>query len=120
MSKQARLYVLDLDGTTTQDNSWQRLNLAMGVTEEEDQFYYDAYHRGEITFSEWTDHLIKIFLQRGNPTRQSISRVLQDFTFFPGVREAVKELQAQGDYVALVSAATDIFVKAVGRELGAD
>lgn len=47
----------DIDNTLTEDNSWERLNLAAGMTAEEDYELYRQFHSGDITYTEWTDEL---------------------------------------------------------------
>lgn len=113
-----KLVVLDLDGTTVGENSWRKLNAAMGVTPGLDRHYYNLYHRGRITYPAWINALVRMFHRRGDPTKDNIFRILLNYSLYPGVREVVNELKARGIHVVIISGAMDIFVKAVAEDLG--
>ena len=49
---QPKLIVFDLNHTLIRDNSWRNLNLAMGITPEEDAALMARAARGEITDAE--------------------------------------------------------------------
>jgi phosphoserine phosphatase len=112
-----QLLVIDVDGTLTQGNSWQRLSFAMGVTPEEVEHYYHLYHIEQaMSYQSWIDTIVKIYLKRSKPTRQRITEVMHDYELMPGAREAIRILR-EHYRIAIVSGATDIFVEAVAADL---
>lgn len=113
-----RLVAIDLDGTLIPQCSWQVLNLAMGVTSEEDEHFFRIYHEGKISYREWIDVIIGLYRQRGNLSRGFISDALRQCRPRPGAREAIADLKACGFELALISGTMDVMVKAMAEELG--
>jgi phosphoserine phosphatase len=116
--EEIKLVVFDIDKTLTEGYSWEKLNLALGVTQDEDRFLYDLHAAGKINYQTWVDRLLPIYQERGNPTRKRIFEILGKCTFFPGAREAVEFLKDEGYEIALISGGPDIAVDAVAKELG--
>jgi len=116
----AKLIVIDLDGTMTTGNSWQKLNTAMGATVAEDDYYYDLYAAHKITYQQWVDALIDIYRRRSIPTKETLSRQLLQYSYIPWARQTVAEMKRRGYNLAIISGAIDIFVNAVANDLGID
>ena len=58
---QPKLIVFDLNHTLIRDNSWRNLNLAMGITPEEDAVLMARAAQGEITDAEGQAWLLQRF-----------------------------------------------------------
>lgn len=118
MEQGIKLVIFDVDDTLTDASSWQRLNLAMGVTPEEDQDLYDRYHRGEFSYEEWVGKLFDIYRKHGRANRESVRKVLASYEYKPGAKELVGYLKGKGYALALISGSVDLYVNEVARDLG--
>lgn len=113
-----KLVVLDVDGTLTQTNSWLQLNLALGMTEAEDQALYNQYSDGQISYPQWQAALLSNYQKYGEATKTQVKNVATDFELVPGASDMVHYLQnkyqvilASGSYyehVAAVASKLDV------------
>ena len=115
---QPKLIVFDLNHTLIRDNSWRNLNLAMGITPEEDAALMARAARGGITDAEGQAWLLQRYQQRGDCHREAVRRVLSQYTYMPHAQMVVAALQARGYRVAINSGAMDILVSIVAEQLG--
>ncbi len=115
---QPKLIVFDLNHTFIRDNSWRNLNLAMGITLEEDAALMARAVRGEITDAEGQAWLLQRYQQRGDCRRVAVQRILSQYTYMPHAQMVVVALQARGYRVAINSGAMDILVGMVAEQLG--
>ena len=115
---QPKLIVFDLNHTLIRDNSWCNLNLAMGITPEEDAALIACAAQGEITDAEGQAWLLQRYRQRGDCHREAVQRVLSQYTYMPHAQMVVAALQARGYRVAINSGAMDILVSIVAEQLG--
>jgi phosphoserine phosphatase len=115
---QPKLIVFDLNHTLIRDNSWRNLNLAMGITPEEDAALMARAAQGEITDAEGQAWLLQRYRQRGDCHREAVQRVLSQYTYMPHAQMVVAALQARGYRVAINSGAMDILVSMVAEQLG--
>lgn len=117
---QKQLVIFDLNKTLIKETSWYEFNLAMGVTETEDETLYrlGPEKEGVLNYHEWIDLLKKIIVKRGKASRPNVEKVLLDYTFSDGAREVVDTLKQQGHPVAIVSGSFNIVVDDVARKLG--
>lgn len=112
------LIIFDLNKTLINENSWLKLNQAMGVTADEDADLLERAARGEITDSEAQLELLNLYQQRGDVLRAHIAQILTEYTYKPFAREVVAELGRRGYELAIISGAMDILVAQVADELG--
>ena len=115
---QPKLIVFDLNHTLIRDNSWRNLNLAMGITPEEDAALMTRAARGKITDAEGQAWLLQRYQQRGDCHREAVQRVLSQYTYMSHAQMVVAALQARGYRVAINSGAIDILVSMVAEQLG--
>ena len=115
---QPKLIVFDLNHTLIRDNSWRNLNLAMGITPEEDATLMARAARGGITDAEGQAWLLQRYRQRGDCRRVAVQRILSQYTYMPHAQMVVVALQARGYRVAINSGAMDILVSMVAEQLG--
>ena len=114
-----KLVCFDLDETLTTEPSWYNLNMALGVTHDEDRnLFNNYYHHKTISYEEWVIALIEIFKNRGLATRARITQTLSVFKYRPGAKDIVKYLKAKNYHIALISGAADIHVDLVAKDLG--
>jgi len=113
-----KLVCFDLDRTLIKENSWYDLNLALGITHEEDTAMYDDYMAGKFTYPEWTKKLLELFKHNPKANEKDITEILSRYTLVDGAREAVSYLKEKGYHVALISGSLDVLVDLVARDLG--
>lgn len=116
-SKSVKLVCFDLDDTLLLQNSWVKLNIGLGVTEKEDQHYYEQYHQGIITYDEWQQTLLSLYKRQGPVPRSKIEAILQDYRLHPDAAIVTKNLQERGYTLALISGSFDILVNTIARHL---
>lgn len=117
-SKKIKLICFDLDKTLTHQNSWYDLNLALGMTADEDQQLYDEYYAGKIDYKEWIKKILEIFKARGKANLNTITEILSKNSVVEGGKELVEYLQNKGYQVVLISGSIDIAVKQIAQKLG--
>lgn len=115
-----KLVIFDLNKTLIEENSWLSLNLALGVTQAEDDMLMSWGSEGEgiITDQQGQDILCSIYQKRGDVSRDNIMKILNKYTYKPGAKEMIKHLQGNGFEIALISGSMDILVEKVAKELG--
>ena len=111
------LVCFDLNKTLLNETTWDDLNLALGLSREEDQRYIDEFAAGEITYREWTKILLDLYLQRGRADRQTILNSILRYTYRPGAKELVYYLKQQGYHLALISGSLDLLIDKIAQEL---
>lgn len=113
-----KLIVFDLNKTLIEENSWLDLNLAMGITQEEDDELVRLAAAGKIDDAEGQRRLLAIYKERGEPTRQNIMNVIGKYRYKTGAEDTIRELGRRGFELALISGSMDILVEKVASELG--
>lgn len=113
-----KLIVFDIDGTLIGGNSWLSLNLAVGVTKEEDFALYTAYSNGKLAYADWTTELVRLYQERGILTESVAVEALTSYTLVPGARELVSELKGKGYMTAAITGGFDITAEAIRNDLG--
>ncbi len=113
-----KLVCFDLDDTLLLQNSWVKLNIGLGVTEKEDQYYYEQYHKGAITYAEWQQTLLELYTRNGPVSRVSIDAILQAYELHPDAGNVIARLQERDYQLALASGSFSILVTAVAERLG--
>lgn len=117
-----RLIVFDLNKTLIKETSWYELNLAMGMTPEEDEMLYrlGPEKEGVLEFGEWINLLAKIMIARGHASRREIEEVVLNYTFVEGAKEVVAELQRRGFTIAIITGGFNLVADKVAHELGVE
>ncbi|PLX27348.1 hypothetical protein C0583_03455 [Candidatus Parcubacteria bacterium] len=107
---------VDLNETLVKEQTWPELNFAMGMTPEEDSFFYNQHKEGKITYSEWVNLALDIYRERGNPTKEAVEDIIMNYTYYPFAKELIEYLQ-QKYTVILISGAMDLLVQKIAAEL---
>lgn len=116
------IIAFDLNKTLIKDNSWYDLNLAMGITAEEDEFLYRLGPEGEgiLTYAEWINILARLMKARGQASRKNIEDIILKFTYLEGAKETVKAMKDRGLVVGLITGALSPIADKVAHELAMD
>ncbi len=118
MKYDIRLICFDLNKTLISENTWFNLNLAMGVTEQEDRHMFDLYSEGKLSYVDWQKELEKIYIKSGKATKENILKIIYQYTYVEGTRDVVRYLREQGYILSLISGSIDVLVERVASELG--
>ena len=113
-----KMVCFDLNRTLIVENTWEDLNLAMGVTPEEDAKFLKWYEDGEISYEEGQRFLEKIYLSRGKATRGAMLNAVSGYRYAEGAREIVEYLKKKGYQICLLSGSIDLVAEKVADELG--
>lgn len=115
--KDVKLICFDLNKTLIEENTWEELNIAMGMSKEEDEFFLRLYEEGVLSYKEWQVLLAKIYKVRGHANLEKITEVISRYTYRKGAKEVVKYLKDKGCTLALISGSMDILVDKVAKDL---
>lgn len=118
MNKPATFICFDLNKTLIHENSWLNLNLAMGISQQEDDDLMQKYEAGLISYEDANKSLLAMYKEHGRASRENIMSALSAYTYRPGARELVAYLQSKGYGVLLITGAMDMLADWVGKELG--
>ena len=118
MNSNIKLICFDLDNTLTKGFSWERLNVGLGVTTEEDRLMAKWHKEGVLPYDQWVQLLLRIYKTRSNASLADVEEALSRFEFLDGVTETIKHLQEKNYEVALISGSMDVYVDKVARDLG--
>lgn len=113
-----KLICFDLDLTLITHTSWEALNMALGMTPEEDRKYFEYYSSGKITYQEWNDKLVERYGAHEAATRDGITGILSKHAYAEGAKEIVSYLKSKGYIVILISGSMDVLVDMVAKDLG--
>jgi len=118
MKENIKLICFDLDDTLISANSWKKLGLALGVSVEEDRKLYKEYKAGLFTYDEWNDKLLERYMEHEDASREGVTKILSNYSFKEGAKEAVLYLKEKGYELVLISGSIDILVDIVAKDLG--
>lgn len=118
MDSNIKLVCFDLDLTLISHNSWFDLNIALGISAEEDKRLYTEYKTGKISYEEWNAQTLEKYLEHDDANREGVTKALSNYRYADGAREAVKDLQEKGYQIVLISGSIDIIVNRIAEELG--
>ena len=111
--------VFDCDGVLVNAvSSWRTLHDHFGT---DNAFNLQRFIRGEITDDEFMRSDIRMWKAIQNPiTRDELFRAYSGVKLMEGTRDVVEQLQANGVFVAIVSAGVDLFVASIASMLKVD
>ena len=113
----SRFICFDLNGTLIKENSWMNLNLALGVTLEEDLDLLNQYRDGKITYQEGLDKLLELYKKRGKFIKKNVFDALFSYTYCDGAKEIISYLQKKNYKLAILSGSFNDLVEKVACEL---
>ncbi len=114
------LVCFDINKTLVEETTWDDLNIALGMTREEDERYIQEFNQGKITYRQWINILQDIYLKRGRANRKTIIDSIAKYSYKPGAKDLVHYLREQGYKIALISGSIDIMVGMVAKDLDID
>lgn len=113
-----KLFFFDIDDTLTTDGSWLRLNLAAGLSKEEDYSLYMNFYKKQISYQEWTNELASLYQHKSILTSDVANEALTSFTLKSGAAEAIISVQAAGFRPILLTGGFRVTAEAVALKLG--
>lgn len=113
-----KLVCIDIDGTLSEKNSWERMNVALGMSPEKDYKLFKAYMANEIIYDDWLNALVTAYARGSETHERIIVDLFSDTNLVPEARDVVSAAQSAGYNVLLLSGAVDEFVHQVAKELG--
>lgn len=111
------LVCFDLNKTLINETTWDDLNVAMGMTREQDQDYLQQFNAGKFTYRQRTKMLLDIYLKQGLANLPAIMTSISHYNYKEGAVDLVQYLRQQGYHLALISGAMDLLVDKVAAEL---
>ena len=112
-----KLICFDLNKTLINENSWLDLNLAMGVTKEEDAGLFNLWKNDVISYSQWQQQLLNIYKTKGRHSKKNILSAVSDYSYKPGAKEVIRLIKQKGYEIALISGSMDLLVEKIASEL---
>jgi phosphoserine phosphatase len=112
-----KLICFDFDGTLTTENSWYKLNTAMGILPEQDYHLFSKYVKGEITYSEWLNLIETQYRDNGLATIEVISETLEGLFLKTDAEYTISELQKRNYKIIIISGGFDIAIMSAARRL---
>lgn len=113
-----RMVCFDLNKTLIEENTWRELNLAMGVTQREDDLLMQWANEGIIDDQTGQDILCAIYRARGDASKEKIESIISKYTLVDGAREVIDHCRSKGYEIALISGAMESLVENVASRLG--
>jgi phosphoserine phosphatase len=121
MESQIKLVCFDLDKTLIKQTSWYELNMALGITHEEDQQMLDDYEAGKFSYEEWMKKIYDLYKLRGKANLKNVTDAIsRSYTFKDGAKEIISYLKERGYKVVLISGSIDILIDMVAKDLDLD
>lgn len=112
-----KLICFDLDDTLTHENSWEKLNIAFGLTPEEDYAMYLQFKEGEISYQVWTAQLRNAYRERGIAHKTIAETVFRSIEIDPAAYTLIADLRIKGYELAVLSGSFDTFASEVAQAL---
>lgn len=104
-----KLICFDLDGTLVDEITyiWDIIHDAFGIDRERVADAMRKFHNGDISFSEWAEHDIGLWKEKGKK-RQDLLDVVKKLRLMPGTIETLNELKHRGYKLAVVSGGINV------------
>lgn len=115
-----KIIFFDIDNTLTIDNSWERLNLAAGMTKEEDDDLYQKFHTGQCTYQSWTEQLEEQYRNHGLLNKTIANNALRSYTLHTSAKEIIATIYNRGYTPVLITGGFVSTAEAVGSDLGVE
>ncbi len=108
-----RLVCFDVDGTLVGRTTfvWETLHEQLGTDRAKRKQGWQDYFSGKISYSQWFEHDLALFRERGEVTRQRLAAAMSSLELNGGVHEALRRLKDAGLRLAVVSGSLDIVLE---------
>ena len=113
-----KLICFDLDDTLIKKSSWKELNLALGISVEEDRKLYQEYKSGLSTYELWNNKLLERYMEHKNANKEAITEIFSRYSVVDDAQEIIEYLRAKNYELVLISGSVDILVDMVASDLG--
>ena len=112
-----RYVLFDCDGVLIFENQWLRLHRLVGIPDEVDRQWYEAYRRGTLSYGAWVREIGKLYRDTG-VTRDTFKRAYARFDVNPEAPDVVRRLHERDIKTAVLSGGIDMYVSAIAELLG--
>lgn len=116
--KKPKLVIFDINDTLVHENTWMNLNLALGMTSEEDELLWRLNKEGTVRNDMWVEIVNGIWHKRGKASKENIEAAVHNYTYIGGAKDVIAKLQSMGIECALLSGSVDLMVSKVAKDLG--
>jgi len=113
-----KLICFDIDQTLIEENTWYKLNVALGMSPEEDEKYFKLYREGKLSYQNWIKVIFDIYRSKGRASFENIDKIIADYTYRTGAKETVDYLKDKGYEISLISGGMDMLVDKIANDLG--
>ncbi len=116
-----KIVLLDFDDTCTHgENSWIKLNQAMGVSPEIDLALFNAHYNGLLSYRHWVKTLEWHYKTNNNHSKDKMRAIYNELEFVSGLSETTQALKDKGLTVGILSASLDVIVEQTKDHFGVD
>jgi len=117
-SMKFKLVFFDCDGVLLIEAiPWKRLHRAAGLSEEQDEKWFNEYYSGKISYKQWVKNVEEIYIKNGM-NRSLFKKTLSLHEINPEIYSLLDFLEKRKIKTAIISSGIDEYVKPVARELG--
>jgi phosphoserine phosphatase len=113
-----KLICFDICHTLIEENTWYKLNVALGMSPEEDEKYFKLYREGKLSYQDWTKTIFDIYRRKGRASFENINKAVAGYTYKTGARETIDYLKNKGYKIALITGGMDLLVDKIAKDLG--
>ena len=108
----------DLDGTVTREQSWLKLNMSLGMTQQRDEELFLSYNSNKITYEQWQEAIVASYVRTDISHENLVVEAFANPKLLPEARRVIDELKDKGYVVVLISGSFDYYVQRVADILG--
>ena len=104
-----KLVCFDVDGTLIDEITyiWDLMHKSLAIDQGRVARATARFYRGEISFREWAEHDINLWIERG-VTREDLIDVVKKLRLMKGAGEVLAELKGRGYRLAVISGGLNI------------
>lgn len=108
----------DCDGVLIFGNPFERLNVAVGISAEQDQAWFAEYYEGKLTYQQWTENLEACYRQ-AHLTKGRFEEIMDvsKYALNDEAVELLSHLHSKNVKTAIISSGIDYYVSRVAEML---
>jgi phosphoserine phosphatase len=115
-----KLICFDLDGTVTREQSWRKLNISLGMSQQRDEELFLSYNSNKITYEQWQEAIVTSYVRTDVSHKSLVAEAFTNPELLPEACRVIDELKDKGYVVVLISGSFDYYVQRVANILGID
>lgn len=114
-----KVVILDIDGTLSEDVSWQKMTESMGAEVNILLQLYNDMKKGLLSYPDAKVKLIKLWRSTGNANKLFLSTVFESWELKKDAHDLVTYLKSKFQII-LISGSVDLYVEEVANKLKVD